>query len=383
VANVEVVTPVPASTVLSRHASGQRYRWTVEAQHANAWCRIPGSPFARGFVLFPNPPDLPAVTVRFGPFELPVGVDTFTVLAVSDPPVEHRNTLGLEVALVDGSSSTLARSVSRLGYGEGARVSLSIDAPPTDGVRLSFGVSFEEFADPFHYGSVEIRYVLGYGRNPLCDFFNAAGSDKGTDIHSGDGFPHCYALDYYGLFAPFREETFKLLEIGLQNRGADRHAPTDAPSLRGWRAFFPNATVYGFDIEDFSFLTLDDTFTFQGNQSSRDDLERFLASSGRPQFRLIVDDGSHVPSHQQISLARLFPYLEPGGMYVIEDLGWQPYPESPRTSEVLRGYIRGSGIGSPFLTDAEAHYLATNIDRVEMFKPNDSEFALIRKSESP
>lgn len=35
---------------------------------------------------------------------------------------------------------------------------------------------------------------------------------------------------------------------------------------------------------------------------------------------MIVDDGSHIPSHQMASWHYLFKTLKPGGIYVIEDL---------------------------------------------------------------
>ncbi len=37
-------------------------------------------------------------------------------------------------------------------------------------------------------------------------------------------------------------------------------------------------------------------------------------------YDIIIDDGSHVPQHQIISLACLLPALNPGGLYIIEDL---------------------------------------------------------------
>jgi hypothetical protein len=367
------------SRVLSRHASGMRYRWGVEARNINAWCMIPGSPFAPGFLLRPNAPDLPPVAVEFGPFRLPTGIDTFTFLVGSDQPAEHRNALNAEIAIIDPSRRTLARSISRLEWGDGSCSTLTIDGATNKAVRLHFGVTFDELVDPSRYGTIDIRYVLGYQRNPLADLFNAAGSDKGTEIHAGGGVPHCYALEYFPTFTAFREDAFNLLEIGLQNISKNGGRPTDAPSLRGWRQFFPNATVFGYDINDFSFLAEEATFTFQGDQASRQDLERFLESFHTPRFRVVIDDGSHVPSHQQISLAALFRYVEPHGMYVIEDLGWQPYPESPRTLEILKRHMNGAGIKSPFITRAEARYLEASIERIEIYRPNDSEFALIRK----
>lgn len=375
---LETVTRSP-STVLSRHTSGLRGRWVVEARNANAWCGIPGNPFAPGFLLVPNPPALPPVTVEFGPFELPRGIDTFTFFAVSDRAI-HRNTLEVGIAILDGYRKMMASSTSCLRHGDEACSTLTLGDLQGAPIRLSFSISFHELVDASRFGTVEIRYALGYARNPLSDLFNAAGSDKGTAMHYGlRGVPHCYSLDYYRIFGPFRDEAFNLLEIGLQNNNHANGGPTDAPSLRAWREFFPNATVYGYDIDDFAFFSQEATFTFQGDQSARPDIQRFLDTYDSPRFRLVVDDGSHVPSHQQISLAALFPSLEPGGLYVIEDLGWQPYPETPRTIEVLEHRLNGAGLESPFMTEAEARELETSIERIEIFKPNDSQVALIRK----
>jgi len=75
----------------------------------------------------------------------------------------------------------------------------------------------------------------------------------------------------------------------------------------------------------------------------------------------------------------LFPQLEPGGLYVIEDLGWQPFPEKPTTLQVLKQFAKRSRVTSPFLRRAEARYLEANIRRINIYKPNDSEFAVIEK----
>ena len=42
------------------------------------------------------------------------------------------------------------------------------------------------------------------------------------------------------------------------------------------------------------------------------------------EFDVIIDDGSHRPMHQQISLVSLYPHLKPGGQYIIEDLHVAP-----------------------------------------------------------
>ena len=116
----------------------------------------------------------------------------------------------------------------------------------------------------------------------------------------------------------------------------------------------------------------------QGDQSSRDDLERFL-SEHDVEFGLVIDDGSHASSHQQISLGSLFRRVEPGGLYVIEDLHWQPFSETPTTLEILREFVECGQMRSPFLRQDEARYLEGAIDHIEIHRPNDSEFAAIYK----
>jgi hypothetical protein len=52
----------------------------------------------------------------------------------------------------------------------------------------------------------------------------------------------------------------------------------------------------------------------------------FLKSLGES-FDLIIDDGGHTVKQQLVSFETLFPILNPGGMYVIEDLHTSYYPD--------------------------------------------------------
>jgi len=339
---------------------------------------MPGSPFVDGLQLLPNHPSAEPVSVAFGPIRLPAGTDTLTCLFSCSERPTHDNVLGVHARVLDDSRVVISGAHDRLRVGKESALTLTLD-PAAGPVLLLISVFFEEFAGARDFGSIRLRYALAYRRNELVDRFNAAGSDKGTEVGWGTGVPHCYALTYEALFAGFRHEPFNLLEIGLDTASQQTRDPHDAPSLRVWRDYFPQASLFGYDINDFSFLELPGTITHRGDQSSREDLTCFLEAHGLPRFRVILDDGSHASSHQQISLACLFQYLEPGGLYVIEDLHWQPEPEAPSTLEVLRAFNAGSGIASPFIEDAEARALVEGIDAVVIAKPNDAEVAIIRK----
>ena len=128
-----------------------------------------------------------------------------------------------------------------------------------------------------------------------------------------------YTSHYAPLFDNIREDVTKVLEIGVET----------GRSHRLWLEYFPNATIYGFDIfkfgvEEFHRLqegnpNLDRSVMFEGDQESVDDLERFLSEHGND-FDIIIDDGGHTMRQQQISLGVLFDAVKSGGYYIIEDL---------------------------------------------------------------
>ncbi|MDP1859526.1 MAG: hypothetical protein Q8K82_12700 [Gemmatimonadaceae bacterium] len=155
----------------------------------------------------------------------------------------------------------------------------------------------------------------------LTEIMNESGSDKGTKMEGWDA--HLYTPHYEQWFDPIRERPLRLLEIGV----CDPRMP--GASLNGWREYFPNATIFGFDIVDATRFDGPRVTTFMGDQSSASDLSRFIEMHGTD-FDIIVDDGSHVDRHQQVSFAFLFDHLKTGGQYIVEDM-----QVSPDTVQVL------------------------------------------------
>lgn len=367
-----------ARHALSRHTDTGLRRFTLEAEHLNARCLLPGSPFAEGLTLVPNHPGDKPPAVTFGPIE-GEGIDAVTGLFVSPAPPERSSRLRVRVQVLDSQGERLADSELILASGESGPLTLQFEPVHDGGYRLRVEVSFEYFDGGPQQGGVEMRYLAAYSDNELMRLCNAARSDKGSETYWGGGFPHFYALTYEALFSSFRDQRFNLLEIGLDAGSHGSGRPTDAPSLRVWREFFANATLYGYDIHDFGFFGQRDTQVFRGDQSSRADIGRFLQAAGMPRFKVVLDDGSHASSHQQVSLATLFERVEPSGLYVIEDLDWQPFPEAPTTREVLLGFAQHGKIESPFISESESHRLAGAIASVELCRPNDYELAVITK----
>lgn len=182
----------------------------------------------------------------------------------------------------------------------------------------------------------------------LDDLFNRFQSDKGSSY----GTAHNYSFIYERIFAPLRNEPLNILEMGLcvggpelveMNAGVNR-TTTSVPSINAWLEYFPRAQLYGFDISDFSkFQT--DRFTFiRGDMGNVEDLDDLSAQSDS--FDIIIDDASHASFHQQLGFLTLFPKLTNGGVYVIEDVHWQPrayestLPSCPKTLDLFCAYLK-------------------------------------------
>ena len=63
---------------------------------------------------------------------------------------------------------------------------------------------------------------------------------------------------------------------------------------------------------------------YQLDQSSRSDLSQLVEKEGP--FDIIIDDGSHINSHQIFTFKALFGSLKDGGTYVIEDTQTSYWP---------------------------------------------------------
>ena len=127
------------------------------------------------------------------------------------------------------------------------------------------------------------------------------GTDKVDRWHTHVGQPNCDVYERY--LKPLRRQRFTLLEVGVY-RGA---------SLRMWQAYFPKARIRGLDIDPATAeLGLDVTI---GSQADDEVLQSLLA----PDLKVVIDDGSHVNELTLATFKYVFPRLQPGAIYVIED----------------------------------------------------------------
>lgn len=116
---------------------------------------------------------------------------------------------------------------------------------------------------------------------------------------------HNFLNFYEQKIGHLRNEPINLLEIGFLNGG----------SIKTWLDYFPNAQVYCIDIIDVEFEH--DRFHF--TKISQED-KGLLDLYKNEFFDIIIDDGSHMTSHQFKSLEYLWSKLKYSGYYIIEDL---------------------------------------------------------------
>lgn len=196
-------------------------------------------------------------------------------------------------------------------------------------------------------------------------------SDKGTTYNCAHG----YTRVYQALLAPLREAPLRMLEIGLVHGQVQAERPQDidqlaCPSLRMWSDYLPRAEIHGLDIVDFTRFSNERARVWQADQGNRGELDAVAAKVGS-KFDIIIDDGSHASHHQQISLAILFRHLADGGLYIVEDLHYQPAGFELPNITLTRDFLRGLPERRPgmrlALDQADYAYLVEHVQSIRFF----------------
>lgn len=192
---------------------------------------------------------------------------------------------------------------------------------------------------------------------------NKYGSDKGNLYGSKHNFTEIYSK-YFNFF---RYKKINLLEIGIN----------DGSSLKMWYDYFPNATIYGIDIDDKSIFNNDRISCGILDQSNKEHLEHFTQNINID-FDIIIDDGSHHISDQQLTFGYFLPLLKSSGVYVLEDLhtslcepntmvyGRAMENNLEKTNTTLY-YLQNKPYVSVFLTNEQNKYIQSNVQTINIY----------------
>jgi cephalosporin hydroxylase len=155
--------------------------------------------------------------------------------------------------------------------------------------------------------------------NPFAAYFQSHTEGRGI-------WKYTHYLDVYQQhLAKFVGKEVHVVEIGIYSGG----------SLEMWKSCFgPNCKVYGVDIrEECKVYAGDGVEIFIGDQEDPEFWEHFKQKV--PKVDILIDDGGHLAGQQIVTLEEMLPHLQPGGVFLCEDVITVP--------NKFPGYIYGLG----------------------------------------
>ena len=162
----------------------------------------------------------------------------------------------------------------------------------------------------------------------LAEIFNKWGTDKAQA--ATNPIWHGYAGIYECLLHRHREQVRTVLEIGIGTMIEGAHSTMvgwalkgyqPGGSLRAWREYFVNASVYGIDVQPDTRLDAEERIkTSICDLTDAAQVRALFGKEFPSSFDLIIDDGSHLLQDQLRTMENLFPYVARCGIYVVEDV---------------------------------------------------------------
>lgn len=156
----------------------------------------------------------------------------------------------------------------------------------------------------------------------LTRIANKYKTDKGTVAHEAHGY-----TEKYDEYIP-KAGNYTLLEVGVWH----------GDSVRMWKEYNPEMNLHVMDIDKscLNWMTKDlHPIVHIGDATHPEFIEQVISVSGTPDF--IIDDGSHRYDDIIKTFDILYPKLNSGGYYFIEDLH-AGYAERHRVLEYTAPY---------------------------------------------
>lgn len=197
--------------------------------------------------------------------------------------------------------------------------------------------------------------------------------------YNTDKYEHGF-IDVYEPYFNNSKNVKNVLEIGVYFGG----------SLQYLSDKFPDAKIYGIDIEDKTQYNTDNITTYIVNQEDRNALNKFLEETN-VEFDIIIDDGGHTMKQQQVSFGTLFKSLKKGGIYILEDLhtsrleqlGTIAPDDIITTLDMLYTIQYTKNVISNHILDEEKDYIINTIDNIRVWtrtpEYNQSVTSIIKK----
>tara|TARA_B100000959_G_C14859049_1_gene573451 strand:+ start:137 stop:985 length:849 start_codon:yes stop_codon:yes gene_type:complete len=187
---------------------------------------------------------------------------------------------------------------------------------------------------------------------------------------------HGYAKIYETVFTNFKKKKINILELGSFYGNA-------AAALF---FYFDKASIFSADINPDMFKYKSNRITnFFIDSSSEKSLKNDLLSK-KNNFDIIIEDASHMLKDQIISLFILFPLVNSGGYFIVEELDFPETREDmridqtkPDLKQILQNILKNTDFNSIYISDDEKKYFLENYSSIEIKKGNFNEIAIIKK----
>ena len=252
-------------------------------------------------------------------------------------------------------------------------------------IRYVINLFYFEKKINFDKSIKDYKNLYGKDINYLFEYFN---SDKGLNFI--DQYPepfkrrknknkiqaHGYSAIYQKFFEPLKNKSINILELGSFYGNASA----------AMFFYFKNARIYGADINPDMFKYRSERIkTLYVNSSSRNSIDYNIIKKNIS-FNIIIEDASHMLKDQIISLFMLFKSLEPGGLFIIEEID---FPEkrkdmrinqkAPDLKTILNSILLNKDFNTEYISSKEKKYFLENFNSIEFFKGNINEIEIIRK----
>jgi hypothetical protein len=197
--------------------------------------------------------------------------------------------------------------------------------------------------------------------------------------YNTDKYEHGF-IDVYEPYFNNLKDVKNVLEIGVYFGG----------SLQYLSDKFPDAKIYGIDIEDKTQYNTDNITTYIVNQEDRTALNKFLEETN-VEFDIIIDDGGHTMKQQQVSFGTLFKSLKKGGIFILEDLHTSRLEQLDTiapddiitTLDMLYTIQYTKNVISNHILDEEKEYIINTVDDIRVWtrtpEYNQSVTSIIKK----
>ena len=183
-----------------------------------------------------------------------------------------------------------------------------------------------------HTMNLQDRFIKHPNYGELSILFDKYGSDKGSTMnfpgvnHIYTWLPHAYAYIYEQLFYDKKFEIKTVFECGIGSNNESipfsmTKSGKPGASLFAWRDYFPNATIYGADIDDKIEIKEDRIITGYMDQTNPETIDKYFAEVCQDKnFDIMIDDGCHTVDANICLFENAFKHLNKNGIYVIEDI---------------------------------------------------------------